>query len=289
MNSDFASIPSFGEVRAALVSQLADAQELINQSLSDVDFGRLWPEPSEELDYDVARDSARFSNGLLLRKIGFHIVALLQANEQNNVTSLGVHARVIIECAAELMLIGRAAAEEDSEAYMRSLNNLEYAANSWLWKVSRGTVTKAELEAKTIRMREHIGIFDGKQPTKVYISDRVSELAGGRGWYKYLSDCFCHPTPDKLRNAPGLGGVLPAPAFQYDLATTEVLGCALTYACQSLLAYGVIRIKVGDGSQCFDDAIALSNRMEETATLSREMKELILDQAARHAGITDDE
>ena len=261
------------KTRAALVGHLVEAQELLQRSLSDTDMDGFLEDFPGESDNDDTRafDAVRCFHGLVLRKIGFHIAAVLLANEQNNVPSLGVQVRVVIECAAELVPMLLVVGEKGSEALARVLNSQEYDGNYWLLRLTRGGISREELEAGVTRAREAIGLFDGKQPTKVSLSDRVSALTQGDEWYAYLSDCFCHTTPDKLRMVPGLGGVLPASEYQFDLAFVTILNCALTYICQSLIAYGVIKVAAGDGNQLSDDALALFERTRETAAPIREM------------------
>ena len=224
------------------------------------------PETIKPEDADV-----RYQYGFIMRKMGFHIAAMLLANQQNNVHSAGVHARVLMECAADVVPMANAAAKGMSEESERLLNTQEYDANYLLLRVSRGRITKEELEANVTRTREAIGLFDGKQPTKVYLTDRVAVMTQGKQWYAYLSDSLRHTDADRLREAPGLGGVIPAPETQLDLALISIMNCAMTYVGQSLLAYGIIREAVGDSSQHFDDALAFLKRARETAAPFREI------------------
>ena len=215
-------------------------------------------------DEELGRFTLYFE-GLCLPKAGIHMTAVLRANEQNNIHSLGVHARVLIECAAELVSVGHAAVEGTPKALERVLNAQEFDTHQLLRRITRGQVSREELEASTTRAREGIGLFDGKQPRGTTIADRVSILTQGKVWYDYLSRGFCDSTVDALRKSPGSGGVLPAPECQFDLAFAVILNCALTYVCQMLLAYGVIRINAGRGSQLFDDSSTLFDRVRETA------------------------
>ena len=142
---------------------------------------------------------------------------------------------------------------------------LEYDANYFLLRMSRGRITREELEANVTRTREAIGLFDGKQPTKVSLSDRVAGLTEGKHWYAYLSDSFCHTDAVRLRDFPSSGGILPAPTAQLHVALIITMNCAMTYIGQSLMAYGVIRITEGDSSKYFNHALALLERARETA------------------------
>ena len=260
--------PEWHEMRRALAKHLVEAQELLQRSLSDIDLDGFLDDLPEAIRRDDA--DARYQYGLIMRKMGFHIDAMLLANQQNNVHSAGVHARVLVECAADIVPVANAAGKGISEEFERIINVQEYDAKYFLLRMSKGRITREELEANLTRRREAIGLFDGKQPTKVYLTDRVAVLTEGRQWYAYLNESFFHTNADRLRDVPSLGGILPAPAEQLHVALITIIDCAMTYIGQSLMAYGIIRIAVGDEAQYFDDALALLGRARETAAPFRE-------------------
>ena len=253
------------KIRIALIDHFEEAQRLLQRTLAEVNYDEFWASDFEDASDEAAARFALCLEGLCLQKAGIHIAAVLRANEQNNVHAVGVHARVLIECAAEVALLAHAAVEGTPEMLNRVLNLQEFDAHQLLRRITRGQVSREELEASTTRARENIGMFDGKQPKGRTITDRVSILTQGKMWYDYLSRDFCDSTVDALRSPPGRGGVLPAPEWQFDLAFAVVLNCALTYVCQMLLAYGVIRINTRGGSQLFEDASTLFDRTRETA------------------------
>ena len=260
--------PEWHEMRTALAKHLEETQGLIQQSLSDIDLDGFLANFSEKIKLDDG--DARYRYALIVRKIGFHVAALLLANLQNNVHSAGVHARVLVECAAEIVPVGNAAGKGMSEEAKRILNAQEYDSMYLLLQMSGGRITREELEARIKEAREAIGISNGKPPTKVSLTDRVAALTEGKQWYTYLSDSFCHTDVISLRNVPGLGGILPASAIQQHVALITIMNCAMTYIGQSLMAFGIIRITEGDESRYFDDALALLERARETTAPFRE-------------------
>lgn len=267
------------EVRTALVDRLQEVQGLLQRTLAEVDFDEF---SSDDLGQVGDEDAGRFVvyfEGLGLQKAGIHIAAVLRANEQNNVHSLGVHARVLIECAAEVALTGHVAVDRTPRALERVLNAKEFDTHQLLRRITRGQISSEELEASTTRAREGIGLFDGKQPRGTTIADRVSVLTEGKVWYDYLSRGFCDSGVDALRKSPGSGGVLPAPEWQFDLAFAVILNCAITYVCQMLLVYGVLRLQTGAGSELFDAASSLFDRVRESAAPVRSW----------HRGMRDDD
>lgn len=254
------------DVRTTLIGHFEEAQGLLQEALAEVDFDEFATSDLEEGSNVDARRLVLYVRGLCLLKAGIHIAAVLRANGQNNVHSLGVHARVLIECAAEVSLMGHVAVEGTPAALERALNAQEFDAHQLLRRVTRGQVSREELEASTTRAREGIGLFDGKQPSRTTIAERVAVLTEGKLWYDYLSRSFCDSTVDAMRKSPGSGGVLPAPERQFDLAFAVILNCTLTYVCQMLLAHGAITTNAGGGSQLLDAALTLFERVRETAT-----------------------
>ena len=273
--------PEWHEMRTALAKHFVEAQELLQRSLSDIDLDGFLADFPEAIKSDDA--DARYQYGLIMRKMGFHIAAMLLASQQNNVHSAGVHARVLVECAADIVPMGNAAGKGISEEFERILNAQEYVANHFLLRMSRGRITREELEANVTRTREAIGLFDGKQPTKVSLTDRVAVLTEGKQWYAYLSESFCHTNAVRLRDVPSLGGILPTSATQQHVALIIIMNCAITYIGQSLMAYGIIRIAEGDDNQYFDDALALVEKARETTAPFRESLTLT------HRNMTDGE
>lgn len=252
-------------VRMALGRHLEEAQILLQQSLRDLDLNAYVSSVLNGIDPAGVFDS-RHQYGIIVRKLGFHIDALRLANRQRNVHSAGVHARVLLECAGEIVPTHPVGDENRSEALERMANSHDYFGNDFLRRMSRGSIPKAQLEARVTKGREFLGLYDGKQPTKVTWTDRVAVLKDGRTWYDYLGDCFCHTSIDKLRKAPGLGGILPSSAAQLEFALVAIMHCAIHYVCLSLMSFGRIRAIEGGSNRYFDCAEALFWRARWTAT-----------------------
>ena len=276
MSSDFIDPSQLKEIRVALAGHLREAQQLLQQNLNEIDLDKpLFDFPEEPSDEDLLTDMFRIYS-LVMRKEGFHVAAVLRANEQGNLHSLGVQTNVLIECAAEITSISRTVVEKTPEALDYLANNLEYDHNYWLLRITRGGISKEDLKASTTKAREGVGRFDGKLPRKVNLSERVSILTQGRLYWDHLNDSFCHTTPDRLRMTPGLGGVMPAPELQFDLAFADIMDCTLHYVCWSLVSYGALKINRGT-SQLFDNALALSQRARETAAPFRALQKQIVE------------
>ncbi len=283
MSSDFIDFSRLKEIRAALAGHLVEAHQLLQQNLADVDLDKpLFDFPEEPSDEDILNDTFRM-HSLVMRKEGFHVAAVLRANEQGNLHSLGVQTKVLIECAAEITSISRMAVEKTPEALYYVTNSLEYDYNYWLLRLTRGAISKEELRASIMRARANVGVFDEKKPKKVYLSERVSVLTQGRMYWDHLNDSFCHTTPARLRMTPGLGGVMPAPELQFDLAFADIMNSAQHYVCWSLVAYGALKIPRGT-SQLFDDALELSQRARETAAPFRALQKRIVEGGATDEG-----
>ena len=65
-----------------------------------------WPEASARIDFGADPAAAfRIMGSLLLRKARIHTDAVLRANETNNLHSLAVQMRPVLECAGQVVFI----------------------------------------------------------------------------------------------------------------------------------------------------------------------------------------
>ena len=144
----------------------------------------------------------RIMTALLLRKAKLHMIAMLRANESNNVHSLAVQARPVLECAGQVVLTFHnlvIAPDRGVSVFGRYVNADFYRA--FIGSPKKGGVSHDQL----LRMiSEASGMSSKGRSLKQ--ADKVAELNGGRDWYGYLSDYFCHGEAD-WRGYSWQGGV----------------------------------------------------------------------------------
>ena len=128
---------------------------------------------------------------LLLRKAKLHVTAILRANQTGNVHSLAVQMRPVLECAGQIVLIFHnliIAPERGEDEVRRYINADCYRT---IMSLTTGDVGQEQLFAQ-------ISAASGMTETEVRKGKKLSHLAkvaaldGGEGWYRYLSNCFCH-------------------------------------------------------------------------------------------------
>lgn len=137
----------------------------------------------------------RFMCALLLRKARLHVVAMLRANESNNVHSLGVQMRPVLECAGQVVLVfhNLIVEPERGSSIFRGYVNADYYRT--ILRLTKGDVSHEQLLtqiAKASGMSER-EVGKGKSLKQ---ADKVGPLGGGKAWYAYLSDRFCHGRAD---------------------------------------------------------------------------------------------
>ena len=144
--------------------------------------------------------SLRIMTALLLRKAKLHMIAMLRANERNNVHSLAVQARPVLECAGQVVLtFHHLVIAPDLSVVDRYMNADFYGA--FIGSPKKGGISHDQL----LKMISKASWMSGKGRS-LKQADKVAELKGGRDWYRYLSNYFCHGEAD-WRGHSWQGGV----------------------------------------------------------------------------------
>ena len=115
-----------GDYRDSMVEHLRESHRTIASLLAEVDFEDSFPFVFGHPDIDGAGVQVQNELALLLRKAQMHITAVIRANRSDNLHSVAVHARVILECAAQVQFKAHAACEGSPGAMARVLNAGEY-------------------------------------------------------------------------------------------------------------------------------------------------------------------
>ena len=133
----------------------------------------------------------RIMCSLLLRKAKIHMIAMLRANETSNVHSLAVQMRPVLECAGQVVLVFRnlMIAPERGEGVVRDYLNADYYQT--IIRLTKGDVSHEQLLTKIL---EASGMSEGevRKGKSLKQVDKVAALEGGKDWYEYLSEHFCH-------------------------------------------------------------------------------------------------
>ena len=245
--------------RSTMARYLDEARQMIGHLLSEADFGEAFPHLFGIPDDDPPV-ALRNASGLLLRKADLHISTVLKANEHHNVHSMAVHMRVVLECAAQVIADAHAHSEGSRGSYTRLLNATESDYLYAMRAASRGQIDHSTLQEGIARARTAIGEPLRESPKRVTVTDRITSLPGGTGWYDYISEFFCSPNVDVLTGPRWRGGVVSTEASEVDLACAGMLRYLAWVVMDMLLAHGFLLIVINEDQQPFEDAVALKKR-----------------------------
>ena len=242
-----------------MVEYLRECHGTIASLLAEADFDDAFPFVFGHPGVDNAEVQVRNELALLLRKVQMHLTAVIRANRSDNLHSVAVHARVILECAAQVQFKAHAA-HEGLNALKRVLNAGEYDFRDAMLRMSRGSVDEDELQEMIIDAREGIGNHETTRPRRVTINDRIAYLSSGREWYAHLSNCFCGGQTGSLSGLSMFGGVMSSGTAADRLAIAVLLDYLAGQTILMLVSYGFLLIAANGDQQPFEDMLELSQR-----------------------------
>ena len=254
------------DYRTAMTNLLGECLALGDALLDDADFDNV-----PQLFGPAPEESVRSRASLLLRKAQIHMAAVLRASETNNLHSLAVHMRVVLECCARV--------ESETQAFIRDVERAEqgtYTGGEYarfadgeirqiLLKLTRGGVSDEEINEMIIGARRSAGDEGTDMPKSATLSARLDVLPGGRSWYAHLGDGFCHPAMSALRHEqPFYGGVGTADPAAYERAFMACLDYLTDRVIALLARVSVYWIVIAPDEHPLDEVTALHERKEST-------------------------
>lgn len=258
--------------RVAMVAYLGEAFGIIQQALSEADFEEafphVWGHPENNPTLAV-----RNKCGLLLRKAELHLLAVLRADDGNNLHSLAIHLRIIMECTAHLVPTTGLTGKESPKAFQKNINNLEYDILDTVQRAGRGMVENDEIMNIITKGRRSIGDYRDTRPTRVTIRDRIKVLPNGEWWYQHLSTHFRHGHGMGTLDKDSFhGGAMSAGTLMDELALVLFLEYAVELAIYMLLWYELLLLVISDDprTQPYDNVAALWERAKATVLSFRE-------------------
>lgn len=254
------------EYRNTMVEYLTESQEMIQQLLSEADFECSFPYIFGNPKEVNAEVSVQSECGLMLRKAQLHIEAVLRANSYNNLHSLAVHMRVILECAAQVVSQASAAHDGTEKSVRKALNALEYDFQSAMFRLARGGISRNEILDMIIVAREGIEEESNESPTKVSIHDKIDFLPSGRDCYDFLSTRFCHSNGVVLAGVSHLGGLSTIDPKANDYTLAILLDYLTSQIVRMLVSYGFLLIAINGDKGPFEESLRLS-QLKQEATL----------------------
>jgi len=227
-----------------------------------------WTEATAQIDVNADPTATfRIMGALLLRKARLHTVAVLGANETNNLHSLAVQTRPVLECAGQIVSIFHnlmIVPPEQAPTLVGDYLNADYYGT--MIAATKGQIGHKELLKQMSDATERAAALAGAPKPKrrkrgsLRQSDKVAMLIGGTKWYNHLSEYFCHGRADwtgySLR-----GGVV----------TMDTAEDVLTFA--SLMDYLTEQVAVMNTHVTLCPIAGNEQRAEETLAQLREVRE----------------
>ena len=217
-NSPRIVVARYREDMARMLAEVIETTRKLEQRMA-ITGG--WRKASAELDLESDPSATlRFQGALLLRKARVHSLAVLRANETNNLHSLAVQMRPVLECAGQVLFIihytilapgVQISPENAAMTYGNRLNADFYQS---FRKLTRGQINREELRKMATQAQVDAATsFEAVKPKqqkswKFNQADKVANLAKGDAWYAFLSDHFIHGKSANLKGFSWQGGVM---------------------------------------------------------------------------------
>ena len=236
------------------------AVEMISEELSNADFKSDFPHIFGDPSKIGPKVQFRNDCGLLLHKALLHAKAAVAANHQDNLHSVAVQLRVVLECAARLQAIANVMGPRKSSAVNQLHNAIEYDFANTTRILARNESANEGISRVILGVRREFGNQSKKPPTRVVIRDLLSNLKDGPELYDFITDHFCKCRGDSLVRPSTLGGVIRPPREFESFAFGnffEFLAGTLLFM---FLSYGLLLSSVDGDSRVFDDAADLLDK-----------------------------
>ena len=124
-----------------------------------------------------------------------HMVAVLRANETNNMHSLAVQMRPVLECAGQVALIFHNLTNNSELGASVVLRYMSADYYGTFIRLTKGGVSHEQLLAQ-IQEASEMSKEEISKGRSLKQADKVAPLEGGKDWYGYLSNHFCHGKAD---------------------------------------------------------------------------------------------
>ena len=251
--------------RKAMEGFTRKAAEVIAGILSEADFKSDFPHLFGHPDDLGEAAGVRNQCGLWLRKAQLHTHAALVANQSNNLHSMAVQSRVLLECAAPVLSLANAAAKGSAREARRIMNAFEYETITAMRAMARDSLDPETLQALVVDARKSVGDLSTRPPKRVTIADRLESITTGYAWYDFLSERFHHADANTLMGWTRTGGVRQpegdADEFSFGFFLDYLAGLLFLM----IAGYGLLVIGA-NGDQVFEDALA---RLQGKRTAAR--------------------
>ena len=257
LNTPDVEVPRYRAGTASLLAQsISTTRELECRLAVDGELRETTAQADIEADPGTP---LRAQCALLLRKARVHSDAALRANAANNLHSLAVQMRPILECAGQIVFVldnhfVAPRLKGNPGHAVKTLNN-RVSADYYdtMIRATKGKVSHEELLATISESERAAAESVGKRaPERARVrifkqTDKAATLEGGEAWYAHLSKSFCHGEGD-LRGPTWRGGVKSMNTWQDELAFAGFMDC-LVEQLNTMNAYAALCPAAGGDGQ----------------------------------------
>jgi len=251
-----------------MLNFIQEALKLVADTFSRPEFDKMHPDYRRKLLrlQDLNEDDiVRQELVLMMYKARLHTVAVLLADSQQNIHSMAVQFRVVLECAANVVSFANMAAHGTRREYKRHVNMREYEVWSATTKLAGSFDHRAEFREVLLKARMEVGDPAQTDPKRTTISDKMSQLVLGREWYAYLSKRFCEGDASVLSQPPLYGGVVSINSETLQFVRALFLDYLAYYLILMATGAGLLLCANSDGTQLFELGLELLAKKRQAA------------------------
>ena len=291
-----ASANEVARYRADIASVLAKAVAMTRKLEQWLDVTGGLREATAEIDLDADPTATyRITCALLLRKARLHTDAVLRANETNNVHSLAVQMRPVLECAGQVvfvfhnLIIAPNLTMEPERAANVVLGYLNADYYRTMIGATKGKVGHKELLETISKAAEAAAASQGmpKPETGKGRSlrqvDKVATLVGGKVLYDHLSECFSHGRAD-WRGHSWRGGVVSMDMVQDEFTFASLMDYLVEQVAVMNTHAALCPVAGDDGHGWVEATLAQLREVRDTSKAVRDPAVAVLSDAGTAAG-----
>ncbi len=162
---------------------------------------------------EFARKFSLYEDSLLITKAHIHLLTAQYANKKDNIHSLAIHLRVVLECAGQIARkVHNIASKNPNESSIR-LSEYQIVMSRMTWHIPNLEDKKVHLSSIRDTVADLHADFASFMNVNVPItkwrySETVNHLEFGNNWYNHISKYFCHSDIKDLKSTSYTGGVL---------------------------------------------------------------------------------
>ncbi len=150
---------------------------------------------------------------LLITKAHIHLLTVRYANKKNNLHSLAIHLRVVLECAGQIVRKFNNFSNKNPNEFFIRVSEYQTIMHNMTGRIPNIKDKKTHLSFVRNTAEDHRAGLASDLKVKIpkirwRSSEAVNHLEFGNGWYDHISRYFFHSGIEDLKSTSYTGGVL---------------------------------------------------------------------------------